>query len=139
MGQDTILYTIPQWIIFVGVISIAYGWVEKKRIFNLIGLGLFIGLGIFAVYAIASGCFAFSKFMSPNEIISEEMEEDVVQELPLQAKLLPAYWLFVVAGMLAIPSFFLELKKKRFARWFLVFMGLVAIGGFFIVIGAVRG
>jgi hypothetical protein len=138
MGQDTILYTIPQWIIFVGLISIAYGWVEKKRIFNLIGLGLFIGLGIFAVYAIASGYFAFSEFLSPNEIISEELEEDVVQELPMQAKLLPAYWLFVASGILAIPTFILELKEKKLARWFLVLMGIVAIGGFFIVTGAIK-
>jgi hypothetical protein len=139
MEQNTFLYTIPQWIIFVGLISIAYGWVEKKRVFTLIGIGMFTILGGFAIYAITSGYFIFDSYLTPNEIISEELGEDFVESLPTQAKLLPAYWLFVVAGVLAIPSFFLELKKKRLARWFLVVMGMVALGGFFIVIGAVRG
>lgn len=139
MEQNTFLYTIPQWLIFVGVISIAYGWIEKKKIFNLLGLGLLILLGIFALYAITSGYFIFNKFLSPEEIVNQELNDDVIEELPMQAKLLPAYWLFIVSGILAIPSFILDLKNKKLARLFLVISGLIALGGFFIVVGAMRG
>jgi hypothetical protein len=138
MNQDTFLYTIPQWIIFAAIISIVYGWVEKKKTFTLIGIGLGVILGIFAAYAIASGYFVFSQFLSPDEILSEELEEDVVRELPIQAKILPAYWMFVVSGILSIPAFIMELKSKKAARWLMVAFCLIALGGFFIIVGAVK-
>jgi hypothetical protein len=138
MEENTFLYTIPQWIIFIGIISIAYGWIEKKKIFTLLGLGVFTLLGIFALYAISNGYFAFKEFLTPNEIVSQELEEDVLDELPLQAKLLPAYWMFIVSGILSIPSFFLALKNKKTTRLFLIVTVLVALSGFFIVVGAIR-
>jgi len=138
METNVFLYTAPQWIIFAALISLAYGWIEKKKVFNLLGLGILIVLGLFAVYAIIQGYFVFNKFLTPEEIIMEELEEEYVEEIPMQARLLPAYWLFIVSGIFSIPGIFLVWKKKKYARAVTVISAVIALGGFFIIVGALR-
>jgi hypothetical protein len=138
MDQNTFLYIIPQWLVFVSVVVIIYGWVEKKKIFGLIGLGFIVILAIFALYIINSGYFVFHEFLTPEEIVSEALEEEMLNELPLQAKLLPPYWLFVVSGLMAIPTLFFEWKNKKYARLFKIITGLIAMGGFFLIVGILK-
>ncbi|MBN1819238.1 MAG: hypothetical protein JXR31_06585 [Prolixibacteraceae bacterium] len=138
MSQDTFLYTTPQWFIFASIIALVYGWVEKKRIFTFIGLALFILLGIYSLYAIIQGYFVFSKYLTPEEIIGYELEEDVVEEIPLAGKLLPAYWLFILTGILGIPGILLEWKKKKQVRILIIIAGLIALSGFFIIVSALK-
>ena len=106
MNQYTFLYTLPQWFIFSAIIIITYGWVEQKKPFRIIGLVIFILLGLFAVYAVVEGYFSGNEFLTPNEIISEELEEELIEEIPFQTQLLPAYWSFMVSAVLATCDLF---------------------------------
>lgn len=138
MNQDTILYTLPQWFVFAAFIAGVYGWVEKKKTFKLIGPVIIVLLGLFSVYAIYSGYFVANEFLTPEEIMNEELEEDSIPEIPFQVKLLPAYWIFIVSGVLAVPAFFFELKEKKLRNLFLILAGLSALLGFFIIVGAIQ-
>jgi predicted membrane channel-forming protein YqfA (hemolysin III family) len=138
MSQDTILYTLPQWFIFGAIIGIAYGWVEQKKVFRAVGLSLYILLGMFAAYTIYSGMFSASEFLTPEEIMSEELDENIISEIPFEAKLLPAYWSFIVSGILAIPGIYFDWKERKPKRLFMLLSGLVSLFGFFIIVGELR-
>ena len=138
MNQYTFLYTLPQWFIFSAIIIITYGWVEQKKPFRIIGLVIFILLGLFAVYAVVEGYFSGNEFLTPNEIISEELEEELIEEIPFQTQLLPAYWSFMVSAVLAIPAIYFDWKNKKPTHLFIILAGLVSLFGFFIIVGALR-
>jgi predicted membrane channel-forming protein YqfA (hemolysin III family) len=138
MSQDTILYTLPQWFIFGAIIGIAYGWVEQKKVFRVLGLSLYILLALFAAYAIYSGMFSASEYLTPEEIMSEELDEDIISEIPFEAKLLPAYWSFIVSGILAIPGIYFDWRERKPKRLFMLLSGLVSLFGFFIIVGELR-
>jgi hypothetical protein len=138
MNQDTILYTIPQWFVFAGIIASVYGWVEHKKTFRLLGPVIFFLLGIFSLYSILNGSFSVSEFLTPNEIINEEMEEETMEDLPFIAQLLPAYFAFLATGLLAIPTFFLEWKNRKGKSLLIIVTALVGLMGFFIIVGALR-
>lgn len=136
MNQDAFLYTLPQWFIFASLIVIAYGWIENNKIFRIIGSIGFILLGIFAVYAISRGYFLASEFLTPKEIISEELEEEFIEEVPFMVQLLTAYRSFVVSAILAIPAIYFDWKNIKPTRLFIVLAGLVSLFGFFVIVGA---
>ena len=138
MNQDTFIYTLPQWFIFAGIFVIVYGWVEHKKVFRIIGALVLVFLGIFATWAITQGYFSASNFLTPDELISEDMEEEIIDEIPFQATLLPAYWSFIIAAVLALPAIFLDLKDKKPNRLFYILAGLVSLLGFFIIVGALK-
>lgn len=136
--NQVFLYTFPQWIVFAGLFMVIYGWVENKKTFRLIGIAIFIALGIFAAVVIFGDYLAAGKFLSPEEIVAEEIDGEILNEVPLEAKLLPAYWSFLLSSIVAIPAFLLDLKERKFAKLTTVIMGLVALLGFFIIVGALR-
>ncbi len=136
--NQVFLYTFPQWIVFAGLFMIIYGWVENKKSFRLIGIGIFIALGIFAAVVLLGDFLAAGKFLSPEEVIAEEIDGEILNEVPIEAKLLPAYWSFLVAAVLAIPTFLLDLKQKKFAKVAIVITSLLALLGFFVIVGAIR-
>jgi amino acid transporter len=135
---DSFLYTFPQWFVFAALFAIIYGWVENKKIFRLIGLSVFILLGILSVYLILGDFFAAGNFLTPEEIASEEIDNEILNEIPLQAKLLPGYWSFIAASVLAIPALVLDWTNKKRSRLFIVLTILLALMGFFVIVGAVR-
>jgi predicted membrane channel-forming protein YqfA (hemolysin III family) len=136
---DTFLYTFPQWFVFAALFAIIYGWVENKKIFRLIGILVFILLGILSVYLILGDFFAAGNFLTPEEVASEEIDNEILNEIPLQAKLLPGYWSFIAASVLAIPALVLDWTNKKRSRLFIVLTILLALMGFFVIVGAVRG
>ncbi len=136
--NDTLLYTLPQWFIFAGVIVVTYGWVEDKKPFRIIGALIFVLLGIYSLIILSGDYFAANEFLTPEEIASEELDGEIIDEIPFQAKLFPAYLSFIVAAVLALPAFFLDLKNSKKYRWFIVLAGLVSLFGFFIIVGALR-
>lgn len=138
MSQDTILYTIPQWFVFAGIIASVYGWVEHKKTFRLLGPVIFFLLGIFSLYSILNDSFSASEFLTPAEIINEEMETETMEDLPFVAQLLPAYFAFLFSGLLAIPTFFLEWKEKKGKNLMIILTALAGLMGFFIIVGALR-
>lgn len=138
MNQETFIYTLPQWFIFSAIAVIAYGWVEKKKVFRIIGAVLFMALGFFAAWSIYWGYFSAHEFLTPHEIVSEEMDEEMVSEIPFQARLLPAYWSFIVSGVLAVPAIWFDWRDKKPNRLFLILAGLVSLFGFFIIVGELK-
>ena len=136
--SETFLYTFPQWLVFAGIFVTVYGWIENKRPFRIIGISLFILLGAFALFSISGDYFAGKEFLTTEEIASEEIDEEILNEIPFQAQLLPAYWSFFIAGIIAIPAMILELRNKSAYRILIVISGLIALFGFFIIAGALK-
>ena len=136
--NDTLLYTLPQWFIFSGILVVTYGWIEDKKSFRIIGASILVLLGIYSLFVLSGDYFAASKFLTLEEIASEELDDEIIDEIPFQAKLLPAYWSFVVASVLALPAIFLDIKNNRKYRLFLLLSGFVCLFGFFIIIGALK-
>jgi predicted membrane channel-forming protein YqfA (hemolysin III family) len=136
--NDTFLYTLPQWFIFAAVFVVVYGWIEHKKPFRIIGAFIFIALGIFALFVFAGNYLAAGQFLTLEEIADQELTDDAIEEIPFQAKLLPAYISFIVSAVLAIPAIFLDIKNKKEYQWFIILAGLVSLFGFFIIVGVLK-
>jgi len=136
--SDTFLYTLPQWFIFAGIFVVTYGWVEDKKPFRIIGALILFLLGIYSLFILLGDSFAASQFLTPEEIASEVFDDEIIDEIPFEAKLVPAYWSFVLAAVFTLPAIFLDIKNNKNYRWFITSAGLIALFGFFIIIGAVR-
>jgi len=136
--NEVFLYTFPQWIVFAALFVIIYGWVEGKKVFRLTGDGIFILLGIFALVVLLGDHLAAAHYLSPEEVAREELDEVITNEIPIQARLLPAYWSFLFTGLLAIPTLILDWTDKKLARTMMVVTGLLALLGFFVVVAALR-
>lgn len=138
MNQDILLYTLPQWFVFAAIIASVYGWVEHKKSFRMLGPFIFFLLGLFSAYALWGGLFSSFEYLTPEEIISEEMEDEIVAEIPFQAMLFPGYLSFVLAGLLSIPTFILEWKNHKGKNVLVILTSLVGLFGFFVIVGAIR-
>ena len=136
--NETFLYTLPQWFIFAAVFVAVYGWMENKKEFRIIGASILVLLGIFSLFVITGDSLAAGKFLTPNEIASEELADGIVDEVPFQVKLLPAYISFVLSAVLAIPAIVLDIKNKKMYRWFIILSGLVSLFGFFVIVGILK-
>ena len=136
--NDTFLYTLPQWFIFAAIFVVVYGWIEHKKAFRIIGTSIFVVLGIYSLFIITGDYLAAGKFLTPDEIVSKELIDEKFEEIPFQAKLLPAYLSFVVSAVLAIPAIFLDIKNKKSYQWFIAIAGLVSLFGFFIIVGVLK-
>ena len=136
--NDTLLYTLPQWFIFAAIFVTVYGWMEDKKAFRIIGASILLLLGILSVFVISGDYLAAGKFLTPGEIADKELANEQYEEIPFQAKLLPAYLSFIVAAVLAIPAIILDLKNKKSFRWFIISAGLVSLFGFFVIVGILK-
>lgn len=136
--NDTLLYTLPQWFIFAAIIVVTYGWVEEKKQFRIIGASIMVLLGIYSLIILSGDYFAAIEFLTLEEIVSEELDGEIIDELPFQAKLFPAYLSFVAAAVLALPAIFLDLRNSKIYRWFIVLSVLVSLFGFFVIVGALK-
>ncbi len=135
---DPFLYTLPQWFVFTALFMVIYGWIEDKKSFRLLGISTFILLGIFSLVIVLGDYLAFEDYLSPGEIAAEELEDEIVNDVPFEAKLLPGYWSFIVASILAIPALFLDWTNKKHSKVFIVLTALLALLGFFIIVGTIR-
>ncbi len=136
--NETLLYTLPQWFIFAAIFVVVYGWMEEKKPFRIIGAAIFMLLGIFSLFVIFGDYLAAGKFLTPNEIASEELADGVIDEVPFQVKLLPAYLSFILSAILAIPAIVLDIKNKKAYRWFIISAGMVSLFGFFVIVGILK-
>lgn len=134
----TFLYTIPQWFVFAALFMVIYGWVERKKPFRLIGISFFTLLGFFALFVLLGDYLDVGDYLSPAEIAAEELDDEVLNEIPMEAKVLPAYLCFVLSGLFAVPTFLLDWKEKKHAKLFIVLTALAALAGFFVIVGALR-
>jgi predicted membrane channel-forming protein YqfA (hemolysin III family) len=136
--NDTLLYTLPQWFIFAAAFAVVYGWIEDKKTFRIIGAVIFILLGIFSLIILSGDYFATNRFLTPGEVANKAIDNEIVDEIPFQAKLFPAYLSFVLSAALALPAIFFDYKNSKKYRWFIILSGLVALFGFFVIVGAVK-
>lgn len=136
--NQVFLYTFPQWLVFAALFVIVYGWVENKKVFRITGAVLFVLLGVFAAAVIFGDYLAAANYLTPEEIVSEEINGEIVNEVPIEARLLPAYLNFLAAGILAIPTLVLIWREHKGNKLLTVITGLVALFGFFIIVGALR-
>lgn len=136
--SDTFLYTVPQWFVFAAIIGMVYGWIEDKKIFRLIGAFVLVALGIFSLFVLMGDYFAPGKYLTPEEVVSEELAEEVTGEIPVVAKLFPAYLSFLLAALLVVPAIVLDIKDRKSYRIFLIISSLVALAGFFVIVGVLK-
>jgi type IV secretory pathway TrbL component len=136
--NDTFLYTLPQWFIFAAIFVAVYGWIEKKKAFRIIGASILVLLGIYSLFIITGDYLAAGKFLTPGEIADQELTDDAIEEIPFQAKLLPAYISFIASAVLAIPAIILDIKNKKNYQWFILIAGLVSLFGFFVIVGVLQ-
>ena len=136
--NDTFLYTLPQWFIFASVSVSVYGWIEGKKPFRIIGGSILIILGIYSLFILSGDYFAGNEYLTLEEIAREELDDDIIDEVPFQAKLFPAYISFVVSSIFALPAIYLDLKNKKRFKIFIILAGLISLFGFFVIVGAVR-
>lgn len=136
--SDTFLYTVPQWFVFAAIIGMVYGWIEDKKVFRLIGAFVLVALGIFSLFILMGDYFAAGKYLTPDEVTSQELAEEVSEEIPFVAKLFPAYLSFLLSAILVIPAIFLDLKNKKSYRIFLIISSLAALSGFFVIVGVLK-
>lgn len=135
---DVYLYTFPQWFVFASIFIIIYGWVEQKKIFQLIGISSFVALGIFSVYIINANYLEVANYLTPEEVASKDLEDHITQDIPIQVKILPAYWLFILTSIFAIPTLFATWKEKKLAKPLIILTSLLALAGFFVIVGAIQ-
>jgi hypothetical protein len=136
--SDSFIYTVPQWFIFAAVIGMVYGWIEDKKTIRLIGAGVLIALGIFAIVVLSGDYFSAGKYLTQEELANQQLEENLTEEIPFIARLFPAYLIFVISAVLAIPTIIFDLKNKKSYVYWAIIAGLVALAGFFVIVGQLK-
>ncbi len=137
MISNYTVLTIPQWAIFAAITVMVYGWVEKKPVFGIIGSGILVALGIFAAWAIFAGLMIPEKMLEISENLSID-ELFTPDELPVEGKLLPFYWVLAYNGLIALGALLGEVFRKKYGAILKVLAGAVSIVLFFLMMAAVR-
>jgi magnesium-transporting ATPase (P-type) len=137
MISNYTVLSIPQWAIFAGITVMIYGWLEKKKIFGIIGSGILVALGLFAAYALASG------LMMPESMldISADLPKEELfnpDELPVEGRLIPFYWGLVFNGLFSLVALFAEVYDKRFTKPLKIITGLISVVLFFSMMAALN-
>jgi hypothetical protein len=137
MISNFTVVTVPQWAIFAAVTIIFYGWTEKKRVFELIGLSILILLGLFSAWVIWSGLLLPEGLFDTAETFGGE-ELFAPDDIPLEGRMLPVYWGMTVTGAVALVTFLLELNQSKTAKAMKVVSIILALLMFFGMIGISR-
>jgi hypothetical protein len=135
---DSFIYTVPQWFIFAAIIGMVYGWIEDKKAIRIVGASILIVLGIFAVVILSGDYFFAGKYLTQEEMASQQLEENISGEVPFIARLFPAYLLFVVSAVIIIPAIIFDLKNKKNYWFWSLAAGLIALAGFFVIVGQLK-
>ncbi len=136
--SDSFIYTVPQWFIFAAIIGMVYGWIEDKKTIRLVGAGVLIALGIFAIVVLSGDYFSAGKYLTQEELANQQLEENLTEEIPFIARLFPAYLLFVISAVLSVPTIIFDLKNKKGYVYWAIIAGLVALAGFFVIVGQLK-
>ncbi len=137
MISNYTVVTIPQWAIFCAITVIIYGWTEKKNIFIQIGMAIFILLGIYSAWAVYAGIMVPENFMNATDPVSGE-ELFSPGELPLEGKLIPVYWGFILNGCTAGTALIAGITGRRFTTVLRIISAVFSVLLFFMMIAIVR-
>ena len=136
MDHYYLLLTIPQWVIFVSIVGMVYGWAENKRIFWQLGcLGL-VALGLFSLYALASGMVTPDIYITDEEVAIEGISPD---DLPKEMFMIPIYWGLFINGLLSLATF-IQIKRKaiKWYKWMTIVTMFASLALFFMIFGALK-
>lgn len=137
MISNYVVLTVPQWAIFVAISAMIYGWLEKKRIFGLVGSGTLVVLGLYSAIVLWAGMLVpESMFDIPGHLPGEELFN--ADELPVEGRLLPFYWGLVANGVIALIAMFLEIRNRKSPNRLKLIIGLIAVLLFFAMTTVVR-
>jgi hypothetical protein len=137
MISNYVVLSVPQWAIFAAISTLIYGWIEKKRIFGIVGSGILAALGLYAAFVLWAGMLVpESMFDIPDNLPKEELFNP--GELPVEGRLLPFYWGLVANGVLALSVMILEIRKGKSPDRMKVILGLFAVLLFFSMTTVVR-
>lgn len=137
MISNYVVISVPQWAIFVAISAMMYGWLEKKRIFSVIGSGILAALGLYAAFVLWTGLlvpesvFDNSGYLPKEELFSPD-------ELPVEGRLLPFYWGLVANGVLALIAMILEIRNRISPNRLKIAIGLISFLLFFAMTAVVR-
>jgi len=137
MISNFTVLAVPQYAIFAAVTVIVYGWVEKKTTFGIIGSGILVLLGLFAGYTIFTG------LMMPENMpeLSENLSKDELftpDELPIEGRFLPFYWVLVINGVIALGALIGEIYHRKFGTILKVTAAISSILVFFLMMSVIR-
>lgn len=137
MISNYVVLTVPQWAIFVAVTAMVYGWLEKKKIFGIVGPGILAALGIYAAYVLFAGLLVPENMLD----VSSDLPKDELfnpDELPLEGRLMPFYWGLVCNGVLALVAMIAGIRESNFSGILKSIAGGMAILLFFAMMAVVR-
>jgi len=111
--------TISQWILFLGISLMLFGWFEKKDKILLSGQIIFLILGVFALWIVCSGQINIPQVSDPK--LSKEI------------KILGFFKGVIVLAVIDLISLGLRFFKLRFQKAIGIIIILVAMMMFFMV------
>jgi len=113
------LSTISQYALFGGIALILFGWFEKKERLAYLGQGIFIALGIFAIWILSTNTYNYQP--SGN------------REIPKEMKVLSFLKLSVWLAALNIVSLLLGVLKNKYYKTSLFIVILSGLSLFFMI------
>lgn len=114
------LTTSSQWVLFLAIGLIIYFWIEKKNWIQQLGQLVFLLLGIFALWVIAS-----------NQLIVPEVSSD--SPVPVEVKTLTFFWGLVVTGLIGMFAIIAGLKHPAWSKKANLFIVSIGMALFFMV------
>lgn len=111
--------SISQWALFLGIVSILFGWIEKKEKFVLTGQIIFLLLGFFSLYILLADVILVPQFSG--------------NILPKELKILAFFKGVALFTGLVVISLLLKLFKLRFRHVSVYMMIFFALFLFFMV------
>lgn len=113
------LTSISQWGLFLGIVSILFGWVEKRERYIVVGQLAFLLIGFLSVWILLTNLICVPEITNGN--------------IPKQLRVL-AYFKGVALFMgLTVVSILLKLFKLRFQKASLIILLFFALVLFFMV------
>jgi len=94
-------------------------------------------LGIFAAWAIAAGLMIPENMLEINADLPKD-ELFSPDELPIEGRLLPFYWVLVLNGVVALAAMLMDIFGKRAANLLKIIAGIIGIVIFFLMMAVVR-
>ena len=137
MISNFTILSIPQWAVFAAVTIIIYGWTEGKRAFMQIGTAILVLLGLYAAWVIYTGLLVPESLFDTTEALDGE-ELFNPDEIPMEGRLLPVYWGFVLNGAIALAAFITGTKDGKASKTLRIIAIVFSLFLFFAMIGISR-
>ena len=113
------LTSISQWALFLGIASILFGWIEKRKRYILVGNAVFLLLGFMALWIL------LTDYIEVPEITSVK--------IPKQMKVLAFFKVVAIFSGFNVISLLMNLLNFRFQKTSIIILMIFAMMLFFMV------